>query len=154
LNPILATIELTTIENDDLNFEWIVSNSDVIMSTLKNELQLFWRLFVWQTQGLKSPWFGGQITWCNFFKKKLEKKIKIKKDIEINLKNWNPKERKCLHFGYKICNNYWGVLYLKWHCFHSWVLYFVIGSSTILTFNNKYQNMQYLCVSHKSWSNV
>jgi hypothetical protein len=59
-----------------------------------------------------------------------------------------------LHFGHKICNIYWCVLYLKWHCFHMWVLYFVIGFSTILTFNNNYQNMQYICVGHKSWSNV
>jgi hypothetical protein len=35
-----------------------------------------------------------------------------------------------------------------------WILYFVIGFSTTLTFNNNYQNMQYLCVGHKSWSNV
>ncbi len=31
-----------------------------------------------------------------------------------------------------------------------WVLYFAIGSSTILAYNNKYQNMQYLCAGHKS----
>jgi hypothetical protein len=35
-----------------------------------------------------------------------------------------------------------------------WVLYFVIGFSIILTFNNNYQNMQYLYVGHKSWLNV
>jgi len=35
-----------------------------------------------------------------------------------------------------------------------WILYFVIGFSTILTINNNYQTMQYLCVGHKSWSNV
>jgi len=35
-----------------------------------------------------------------------------------------------------------------------WVLYFVIGFSTILTFNSNYQNMQYLCVGYKSWSNL
>jgi hypothetical protein len=31
-----------------------------------------------------------------------------------------------------------------------WVLYFVIGFSTILTFTNNYQNIQYLCVGHKN----
>jgi len=35
-----------------------------------------------------------------------------------------------------------------------WVLYFAIGCSTILTYNNNYRNMQYLCGGHKSWSNV
>jgi hypothetical protein len=33
-------------------------------------------------------------------------------------------------------------------------LYFVIRSSTILVFSNKYQNMQYLRVGHKRWLNV
>jgi len=66
----------------------------------------------------------------------------------------NPQNKNCLHFAHKICNNYWGVLYLKWHCFHMWILYFVIGFSNTLTFNNNYQNMQYLCVGHKSWLNV
>jgi hypothetical protein len=59
-----------------------------------------------------------------------------------------------LQFGHKICNNYWSVLYLKLNYFHMWVLYFVIGFSTILTFNNNYQNTHYLCVGHNSWSNV
>jgi len=35
-----------------------------------------------------------------------------------------------------------------------WVLYFAIGPLTILTYNNNYQNMQYLCASHKTWSYV
>jgi hypothetical protein len=30
----------------------------------------------------------------------------------------------------------------------------MIEFSTTLTFNNNYQNMQYLFVGHKSWSNV
>jgi len=30
-----------------------------------------------------------------------------------------------------------------------WVLYFVIGFSTTVTFNNNYQNMQYIFVGHK-----
>jgi hypothetical protein len=35
-----------------------------------------------------------------------------------------------------------------------WVLYFVIGFSTTLTFNNNYKNMQYLFLGHKSSLNV
>jgi hypothetical protein len=57
-------------------------------------------------------------------------------------------------FWSQICNTYWGILYLEWHCFHMWVLYFAIGFSTILVSNNNYQNIQYLCVGHKSWLNV
>jgi hypothetical protein len=68
------------------------------------------------------------------------KEIRKKRHRELFLKK-NPKEKQCLHFYHKICNNYWGVLYLKWHCFHRWVLYFVIGLSIILTFNNNDQNM-------------
>jgi hypothetical protein len=45
-------------------------------------------------------------------------------------------------------------VYLKWHCFHMWVLYFAIESSTILILNNNCLNMQYLHVNHKSWLNV
>jgi hypothetical protein len=41
LNLIRATIELVTIEDDDLFFGQVVSSDDVIMSTLKNDLQLF-----------------------------------------------------------------------------------------------------------------
>jgi hypothetical protein len=35
-----------------------------------------------------------------------------------------------------------------------WVLYFAIGSSIILASKNNYKNIQYLCVSYKSWLNV
>jgi len=35
-----------------------------------------------------------------------------------------------------------------------WILYFEIGFSTILAFNNYYKNMQYLHASHESLFNV
>jgi len=64
---------------------------------------------------------------------------------------WNMHvQQKKLHFGQKICNSYWSALYSKWHCFHMWVLYFMIRSLTILT-SNKCQNMH---VDHKSWLNL
>ncbi len=65
LNLIRATIELVTIENDDLFFGQVVSSDDVIMSTLKNDLQLFQQLFV-QLVKTKNPLCGGQIMQCNF----------------------------------------------------------------------------------------
>jgi hypothetical protein len=35
-----------------------------------------------------------------------------------------------------------------------WILYFEIGFSTILAFNNYYKNMQYLHANHESLFNV
>jgi hypothetical protein len=41
LNLIREVVGSTIVENDDLFFGQIVSNDDTIMSTLKNELQLY-----------------------------------------------------------------------------------------------------------------
>ncbi len=48
MNPVRATIiyQPIVIEGDDLFFGHILSNDDVIMSTLNNELQLYQRLVV------------------------------------------------------------------------------------------------------------
>ncbi len=54
LNLVRATIELVTIEDGDLFFGQVVSSDDVIMSTLKNDLQLFQQLFVQLTK-IKNP---------------------------------------------------------------------------------------------------
>jgi hypothetical protein len=43
-----------TLEDDDLFFGQVVSSDDVIMSTLKNDLQLFQQLFV-QLAKTKNP---------------------------------------------------------------------------------------------------
>jgi hypothetical protein len=40
LNPMKATINPTTLEDDDCLFRYIVLIDDAIMSTLKNELQI------------------------------------------------------------------------------------------------------------------
>ncbi len=50
LNLVKATIELVTIEDGDLFFGRVVSSDDVIMSTLKNDLQLFQQLLVQLTK--------------------------------------------------------------------------------------------------------
>jgi hypothetical protein len=59
VNPIKALIEATSIEDNDFFFGQIISSDDVIKFTLKNELQLFRQLCVWQSK-IENPlaWWG------------------------------------------------------------------------------------------------
>ncbi len=69
LNLVRATIELVTIEDDDFFFGQVVSSDDVIMSTLKNDLQLFQQLFVQLTKA-KNPllwWANHAMQFLNVF---------------------------------------------------------------------------------------
>jgi hypothetical protein len=54
----MASIESLMAKDDYLFFRHIISPNDVIMSTLKNELQLFQRLYVWLITNKKPLWFG------------------------------------------------------------------------------------------------
>jgi hypothetical protein len=43
----------------------------------------------------------------------LKKNRRKKRHRKLFIKKKESKRKKCLHFGHKICNNYWNVLNLK-----------------------------------------